>query len=295
MEENNNLNDPRFLDVKKEIEKFILLPNKKVIDYMKNIIIKYTILRTFEENDKETLFELFFKDYYSQFIFSLIGNYSDLSCNLLLYMIYLRFGIKPLNNSIDFYVKSILWIYIYKDEFSLLLKNFEVIKDKYPNILNDVKEKIETQKLVYRISTQHPGHKKLINKPFLLILDSLFFNLIELIKRLNSSNILELIDIFSDIIQYSDIYDYNLKLNSKEFKKFKRIFIIIKFFKDKQINNLKDIIPYINYINNESISLFENRINDAAEEIKNQINYIYKILPNCEEKTKIIMKIILTK
>jgi hypothetical protein len=42
MEENNNLNDPRFLDVKKEIEKFILLPNKKVIDYMKNIIIKYT-------------------------------------------------------------------------------------------------------------------------------------------------------------------------------------------------------------------------------------------------------------
>ena len=102
-------------------------------------------------------------------------------------MIYLRFGIKPLNNSIDFYVKSILWIYIYKDEFSLLLKNFEVIKDKYPNILNDVKEKIETQKLVYRISTQHPGHKKLINKPFLLILDSLFFNLIELFERLNSS------------------------------------------------------------------------------------------------------------
>ena len=210
-------------------------------------------------------------------------------------MIYLRFGIKPLNNSIDFYVKSILWIYIYKDEFSLLLKNFEVIKDKYPNILNDVKEKIETQKLVYRISTQHPGHKKLINKPFLLILDSLFFNLIELIERLNSSNILELIDIFSDVIHNSDIYDYNLKLNSKEFKKITRIFIIIKFFKDKQINNLKDIIPYINYINNESISLFENRINDAAEEIKNQINYIYKILPNCEEKTKIIMKIILTK
>ena len=104
-----------------------------------------------------------------------------------------------------------------------------------------------------------------------------------------------MIDIFSDIIQYSDIYDYNLKLNSKEFKKITRIFIIIKFFKDKQINNLKDIIPYINYINNESISLFENRINDAAEEIKNQINYIYKILPNCEEKTKIIMKIILTK
>ena len=102
-------------------------------------------------------------------------------------MIYLRFGIKPLNNSIDFYVKSILWIYIYKDEFSLLLKNFEVIKDKYPNILNDVKEKIETQKLVYRISTQYPGHKKLINKPFLLILDSLFFNLIELFERLNSS------------------------------------------------------------------------------------------------------------
>ena len=295
MEDNNNLNKPRFQDVKKELEKFIFLPNKQVIDYMKNLIIKDKFLKSFEERDKETLFELFFKDYYSQIIISLINGYSDLSYNLLIYMIYLRFGIRPLNNSIDYYVKSILWIYIYKDEFSLLFKNFEIIKDKCPNIFCEVKEKIETQRIVYKVSSQHPVHKKLINKPFLLILDSFFLNLIEYIEKLNSSKILELIDIFSDIIQRSDIYDYNLQLNSKEFHNFKIIFMIIKFFKDKQINNLKDISLYIIHIKNESLALLENRINNVSEEINNQINFIYKILSNSEERTKIIMKIILTK
>ena len=210
-------------------------------------------------------------------------------------MIDLRFGIGPANNSLDYYIKSILWMHIYKDEFLLLFKNFGLIKDTCPNIFNEVKEKIETQRVVYEVSSQHPRHKKLINKPFLLILDSFFLNLIEIIEKLDSSNILGLVNTFSDIIQNSDIFDYNLRLKSKELCNFKIIYNIIKFFKDRQINNIKDITLYINYYKRERRALIENRMNDVAEEIQNQINFIYNILQNCEERTKIIMKIILSK
>ena len=52
MKENNNLNDPRFREIKKEIEKFFFVPNKQVIDYVKNFIIKDKFLRSFEGENK---------------------------------------------------------------------------------------------------------------------------------------------------------------------------------------------------------------------------------------------------
>ena len=61
MKENNNLNDPRFREVKKEIEKFFSVPNKQVIDYVKNFIIKDKFLRTFEGENKEVLYYFFLK------------------------------------------------------------------------------------------------------------------------------------------------------------------------------------------------------------------------------------------
>jgi hypothetical protein len=37
--------------------------------------------------------------------------------NLIIYLIELRFGKKPENNTLDYYSKSILWFNVYKDEF----------------------------------------------------------------------------------------------------------------------------------------------------------------------------------
>ena len=206
----------------------------------------------------------------------------------------LRFGEKPQVNSLDYYSKSILWIHIYKDEFIFLLKNFGLLKDEFPDILNKVKQKIESKEISYIISSHHPRHKRLIDKPFLLILDSFFFNLIEIIENLQGPKVLEMMNIFSEIVQNSEIYNSNLSLKSKDFYRFKTLFISIKLFNEKQVYKKEEIDLYISYIKNERKMLLE-KSDGVAEEIKKQISLLMEKLPECEEKTKTIMKILISK
>ena len=291
--DNNNLNDPTFNCVRKELEKFFV-PNKQVIEYVKNSIQKDKFLRSFDGEHRQLLFELFFSDYYSQIIFSLIKTKSDIPFDLFMYMTKLRFDREIHNEPIDYYIKSILWIHIYKDEFTLLFQNFELIKDIFPNIFNEIKEKINSRNIVYTVSPQHPKHKELINKPFLLILDSFFLCLVEKVETLNTSKILELIDTLADVVHNSDIYNYKLKLESKYFNKFKTFLNIIKSLKDKN-NNIEDITLYIKNFKNERIALFQNRIDKALEEMNKQIDLIKTIILNCEEKATIIMNLIMSR
>ena len=78
----------------------------------------------------------------------------------------------------EYYSKSILWMQIYKEEFIYIFRIFGILKEFYPDndFLSLVKQKIKTKEIDYIISLHHPIYKKLIDKPFLLILDSIFFN-----------------------------------------------------------------------------------------------------------------------
>ena len=78
----------------------------------------------------------------------------------------------------EYYSKSILWMQIYKEEFIYIFRIFGILKEFYPDndFLSLVKQKIKTKEIDYIISLHHPRYKKLIDKPFLLILDSIFFN-----------------------------------------------------------------------------------------------------------------------
>ena len=297
MEEDNDINDSKYQSVKKELKNFFV-PKPQVINYIKkqfeidNFISSFG---SFNEKDREELLELFFKDYYSQIITLLIQNEDEFYYELLIYLIELRFGKKPINNSLEYYSKSILWINIYKDEFFFLLKNFGLLKNIFPDILNKVKEKIESGEINYVVSSHHPRHRKIIDKPFLLILDSFFFNLIEIIKSLNAPRVSEMKNILSEIVQNGEIYNSNLRLKSKDFYRFKTLFISIKLFTKKEIYNKEDTDLYIDYIKNERKMLLENKIEEVSKEIQNQLNLLLEKLPDCEEKTKTIMKILISK
>ena len=169
------------------------------------------------------------------------------------------------------------------------------MKKIFPDILKKVKQKIEKKEVEYIVSSHHPRHRRLIDKPFLLILDSFFFNLLEIIEAQNGPQISELMNIFSEIVQNGEIYNSNLSLKSKDFYRFKTLFISIKLFKEKQVYNKKETGLYIKYIKNERKLLLDNKTNKVADEIKNQINLLIKKLPECEEKTKTIMKILISK
>ena len=264
---------------------------------MKNHIEKDLLFKSFKGENKEELIDLFFQDYYSQFITSIIQSENIIYYKIFKYLIELRFGKKSENNSLIYYSKSILWTQIYKDEFIFLLRNFGILNEIFPDIdfLELVKQKIDLQEIDYIISPHHPRHKKLIDKPFLLILDSFFFNLIELIEKLNSPKVLEIINNLSEIVQNGEIYNSNLRLKSKDFYRYKTLFISIKLFNDKNVYDKEKIKEYINHIKNERKMLIENKMDQVSEEIKNQIELLLNNLPDCEEKTKTIMKILISK
>ena len=292
--DNNDINKSKYRKAKEDIEKFFV-PRKKVINYIRKQIEKDNFIKLFEGEEKEELLELFFKDYFSQIITLLIQSEEDIYYEILIYLINLRFGEKSKENSLDYYSKGILWIHIYKDEIIFLLRNFQLLKKIFPDILKKVKQKIEKKEVEYIVSSHHPRHRRLIDKPFLLILDSFFFNLLEIIEAQNGPQISELMNIFSEIVQNGEIYNSNLSLKSKDFYRFKTLFISIKLFKEKQVYNKKETGLYIKYIKNERKLLLDNKTNKVADEIKNQINLLIKKLPECEEKTKTIMKILISK
>ena len=296
--EENNIEDPKFENAKEEINKYFV-PKIQVINYLKNHIEKDILIKSFnKEKNKEELIDLFFKDYFSQFITSIVQSEDTIYYEVLRYLIELRFGNKNEDeNSLIFYSKSILWTQIYKDEFVFLFKNFAILKEIFSdiNFLDKVKEKIDSQEIKYIISSHHPRHKQLIDKPFLLILDSLFYNLIEQIEKLNSVQVLQIINNLLEIVQNGEIYNSNLSLKSKDLYRFKTLFISIKLFNDKNVYDKEKINKYIGHIKNERKMLLENNLEQVSVQIKSQIELLLNHLPDCEEKTKTIMKILISK
>jgi hypothetical protein len=292
LEENSNIEDPKYENVKEEINKFFV-PNNQVINFLKNQIEKDIFIKSLDGESREELIDLFFQDYYSNFITSILESEDIIYYKVLQLLVELRFGKKTEHNSLLYYSKSILWTHIYKDEYIFLLKNFGILKELFPEIdfLEQIKHKIDSKEIDYIVSAHHPKFKQLIDKSFLLVLDSFFYNLIELIESLNSPKVLEIIDGLSEIVQNGEIYNTNLKLKSKDFYRFKTLFISIKLFNDKNAYDKEKINEYINHIKTERRYPLENRIEQVSEEIKTQIEFLINNLPDCGEKTKTIMKI----
>ena len=294
-ENKDNIEDIEFQDVKEDIKKFFI-PKKEDIIKIKDEIYTDPFISSFKENLEE-LIDLFFHDYYFNFIASIIQSDDILYLNILIYLTQLRFGEKPKNGSELYYSKCILWTHNYREEFIFLFKMFSSFQKLFNNInvLEKVKQKIETNKISYIISEHHPKFKKLIDKPFLLIIDSFFYNLLEFIETLKSREVLEKINTLSEIIQNAEIFNTNLGLKSKDFYRFKTLFITIKLFNDKNVYDKNIINSYIKYIKNERELLIENKIEQIPNELRNQIHLLKKYLPDCEKKNNIIMKILISK
>jgi len=296
----NDINDPKFESVKENINKFNV-PSNKLVNDMKNQIEKDKFIKKLKDKNDVNLFYLFFEDYYSQFVSLIMRTKKKLYIKVIDYLIELRFGTLQKEITIDdlllYFSKNILWSQIYKDEFIFLIKNIEIAQDCFPDhiIMEKIKSKIDTKEVDYIISAHHPKHKKLIDKPFLLILDSLFLNLIELIEQSKPEEVLNKINSFFEIIQNAEIYNSNLGLKSKDFYRFKTLYNLIKILNDNKAYNKDDINTFIGYIKSERIIILKNKNNEISDLISKQINFLINKIPDCEEKSKTIMKILISK
>ena len=89
LDENSDIKDPKYQKVKENIEQFFV-PKNQVINHIKKQIEKDSFIKLLEGNEKEELFELFFKDYFSQIITLLIQKEDYFYYDLLMYLISLR-------------------------------------------------------------------------------------------------------------------------------------------------------------------------------------------------------------
>ena len=69
--DDNNIEDERFENVKEDIKKFFV-PKTQTINFIKNQIEKDETIQKFKHENKEELLSLFFKDYYSNFLTSIL-------------------------------------------------------------------------------------------------------------------------------------------------------------------------------------------------------------------------------
>ena len=298
--DNTDINLPKFEVIKEEIKKFFI-PNDKLVNDIKSQIEKDKFIKKLKEKNDKNLFELFFEDYKSQFISSIMRDKKLLYFKILNYLIELRFEKnkekKSINDSLISFTKNIIWSQIYKDKLIFIIKIIEITHACFPeiDIMEKIMNKINKKEIDYIISSHHPRHKRLINKPFLLILDSLFLNLIELIEKSESKDVLEKMNFYFEIIQNAEIYNSDLNLKSKDFYRFKTLYNIIKILNDKKAYNQNDINEYIKYIKIERKIIIENKTKEISELLIKQINFLNKIIPKCEEKSKVIMKILISK
>jgi len=296
----NDINDEKYESVKEDINKFYV-PNNKLVNDIKQFIDKDEFVKKLKKINDINLLKLFIEDYYSCFFNLITSEKRSIFLDVIYYLIEMRFesfeNYKSIDDKLIYFSKSIIWCQIYKGEFEFLLKNIEIISTYHPdiNIIEKIKSKINSKEVDYIISNHNPRHKQLINKPFLLILDSLFFNLIEIIEVSKPEEVLNKMEHYFEIIQNAEIINSNLKLKSKDFYRFKTLYNIIKILDDSKSYNKNDINKFINYIKYERKMILENKEKEISESISEQINFLIKIIPECEEKLKTIMKILISK
>ena len=297
----NNINDIKYEKAKEEIQKFFIPDDKLVKDIVQQIE-KDKFIKILKKKNDVNLLKLFYEDYNSYFVTMITEENKNIYHEILIYLIELRFGkAEKINNTIDksliYFAKSIIWSKIYKNEFVFLLKNIDILQTCFPgiNIMERIKKKIDTKDVDYIISNHHPRHKQLIDKPFLLILDSLFLNLVDLIKQSKEREVLDKMPNYFEIIQNAEIYNSNLNLKSKDFYRFKTLYSIIKILNDNRAFDTNIINNFINYIESERKMIIQNKNKEISDSISNQIDFLIKTLPESDKKSKTIMKILISK
>ena len=227
-----------------------------------------------------------------------INNF-DRGIKYLTWMIELRDNLinqylKNKNTKADYLVyfsSAINWIESYSEEIIYLEEIFLKFSEKIPDLLEQAKEIISSDKIEYEISNRNPEYNKFVNKVFFLSLDSI---LRVVISKIEIDNLpLDLINTSKEILQNGLYLESILLMRSKEILSLQQILKIIDILKLNNLDtfeNSKKIIKYFNYeaiyIKNDTkdmlclnLESFLKTIEDTREKLPSKENFdINKLL-----------------
>ena len=292
---NKNITDYKFANIKDLINSYFVFPKENLINNLVNILKKDEIYLLIPKNHLKEGLELLFEDYYSQYCYEIIGDIKKEFVELIRFLINLRFSIDK-DNLESYYIKSVLWIEIYKEEMIYILNIIKEILSIEPNIISLIKDKYENKEIEYIISLHHPLFKKQINYPFLIYLDSISLILLDYILNKDFQNLIDNLSIFSNINKKAEIINLNLRLLSKDFYRFKITYLIIELLNKKNILKDKQLLDqYINSLFKERNFIRENDFNKALNEFNNQYDLLFNNFRGLEGFEKLMISLIVSK
>ena len=194
-------------------------------------------------------------------------------------------------NYLLYFSSAINWIESYSEEIIYLEEIFLKFSEKIPDLLEQAKEIISSDKIEYEISYRNPEYNKFVNKVFFLSLDSI---LRVVISKIEIDNLpLDLINTSKEILQNGLYLESILLMSSKEILSLQQILKIIDILKLNNLDtfeNSKKIIKYFNYeaiyIKNDTkdmlclnLESFLKTIEDTMEKLPSKENFdINKLL-----------------
>ena len=292
---NQNINDYKYANIKDLINYYFKFPKENLINSLTNILKKDEIYVLIPKSQLKEGLELLFEDYYKQYCSEIIGNETKQCVELIKFLISLRFSFDK-ENLESYYIKSVLWLEIYKDDMIYILNITKEILSIEPNIISLIKEKYEKKEIDYAISLHHPLFKKEINFPFLIYLDSISLILLNFILNNDFENLSGKLNIISNINKKAEIINLNLRLLSKDFYRFKITYLILELLHKKNILNDKELLnKYINSLFHERKYIKENDITNAFEEFNNQYNLLFNNFRGLEGFEKLMISLIVSK
>ena len=287
-------NQLRYESIIEYIKEYFYFPKDNLIQSLLNVIKQEEIFKLFPPAHVNEGIILLFDDYYRQYSNELVNKEKNEFVSFIQFLTKLRFEKKDPNILID-YIKCILWLEIYKEEMTYVLNIIKDILEIIPNIIELMKQKIQSKEVEYIISPHHPSFKKEINYPFLIFLDSVCLILLENILKSNIVNLKRNITIYSNINKNAEILNSSLRLMSKDFYRFKFTYIISNMVIKKNSNSKEIIERYITSEINERKYIKNNQIKQASQEFSNQYQILQQNFSEEEGFDKLIISLIVSK
>ena len=292
---NQNINDYKYANIKDLIKLYFIFPKENLINSLVNILKKDELYLLIPQPKIKEGLELLFEDYYRQYCSEIVGSQKKEYVELIQFLIQLRFQFDN-ENLESYYIKSVLWIEIYKEEMIYILNITKEILLIEPNIIPLIKGKYEKKEIEYIISPHHPLFKKEINYPFLIFLDSISLILLNFILTNDFHNLIGKLNIISNINKKAEIINLNLRLLSKDFYRFKITYLIIELLNKKNLLNDKKLLDqYINSLFKERKYIKENDIINGFNEFNNQYELLFTNFRGIEGFEKLMISLVVSK
>ena len=292
---NQNINDYKYANIKDLIKIYFIFPKENLVNSLVNILKKAEVYLLIPKSNLKEGLELLFEDYYREYCYEIIGSQIKECVELIQFLIQLRFSFDN-ENLESYYIKSVLWLEIYKEEMIYILNITKEILLIEPNIIHLIKDKNEKKEIEYIISLHHPLFKKEINNPFLIYLDSISLILLNFILSNDFENLIDKLNIIDNINKKAEIVNLNLRLLSKDFYRFKITYLIIELLNKKNLLNNKQLLDqYINSLFKERKYIKENYITNAFDEFNNQYELLFNNFKSIEGFEKLMISLIVSK